>query len=230
MPAALRLFGRLLRGGDRAAGGLARLATTLGQVALVCLGAHLAADRLDDRVYGQLSDAQAWLDARLAPALGPLGERLGLGYERLLLWERLPLAPAAAWVALLLELLACALLCASFLLTPRRVELSWMGFRRALSVHALVLPVALAGTLLAGAWSLAMAAEDLLPPSPVAPWAGGALALAVLVRFGMPAWGRAVGALERSGRPARDLLVAVLIGPIGLLAWLHGVPCWAWLP
>lgn len=225
-----RLLGRLLKGSDRAAGGLARVAATLGQVALVCLGVHLAADQLDDRALAGLTALQGWLDASLAGPMGSVAEGMGLDFDALLFWDGLPIATMAAWLALVVELVAAALLCGSFLLTGRRPQLSWSGWRQALSIHAVVLPLTLAGVLLAGSWSMAMAAEDLMPVLATSRWAAGLLGLAVLLRFGLPAWGRAVAVLERSGKPRRDLLVALVMTPVGLLAWMHGVPIWGWLP
>jgi uncharacterized membrane protein len=210
-----RLIHRLLRGSDRAAGGLARVATTLGQVALVCLGVHLAADQLDDRVLALLQAGQGLLDAHLAVPLGRAAAAVGLDQGHVAVWELIPVAVVATWIALAMEL---------------GPALSWAAWRQALSLHAVVLPLALAGVLVAGSWSMAMAAEDLLPAHASARIAGGLLGLAVLLRFGLPAWGRAVGALERSGRLRRDLLTAAAIAPVGLLAWMHGVPLWGWLP
>jgi hypothetical protein len=226
----IRALLALFRGSDRAAGGLARLCTTLGQVALVCLGAHLAADHLDDQLLRGFFAAQAWLDLTLAGPLLRFSEAVGARYETLLFWDDLPLATLAAWSALIVELVACALLSASFLLTPRQVRLSWAAWRQALSVHALVLPVALSGVLSAGAWSMSMAVEDLLPAATWASVIASIVAAAVGLRFGLPAWLRAVAALERSGKPLRDLAVALGILPLGLLAWQHGVPLWGWLP
>jgi hypothetical protein len=225
-----RLLLRLLRGSDRAAGGLARVATTIGQVALVSLGVHLAADQLDDQALAGLTALQGWLDTRLAAPLGELAEGLGMAFDALLFWDALPLPTIAAWTALVVELVAVALLCASFLLTKREPRLSWAAWRKAISVHAVVLPLTLAGVLAAGSWSMAMAAEDLLPLHPASRWAAGLLGLAVLLRFGLSAWGRAVAVLERSGKPRRDLLAALFIAPVGLLAWMHGVPLWGLLP
>lgn len=225
-----RVVHRLLRGSDRAAGGVARLATTLGQIALVCLGVHLAADQLDDRVLALLQAGQGWLDAHLALPLGRAAAALGLDQGSVAFWSLIPVVVVAAWVALVMELAASAVLCASFLLTARQPVISWTAWRQALSVHAVVLPFALAGVLVAGSWSMAMATEDLLPVHGAARVAGGLLGVAVLLRFGLPAWGRAVGALERSGGRRRDLLAAAAIAPVGLLAWMHGVPLWGWLP
>lgn len=181
---------------DRAAGGLARVATTLGQCALIGLGVHLAADSLDDRLIGL----------------------------------ELPLpVTAAAWTALVVELLAIGLLWNSFLLSPRQPKLSWSRLRAALGIHALAISFSLAGVLLAGAWSMAMAVEDNLPASPWAPPASGLLGVVVLVRFGLPAFLRAVACLEPPRRHGEGLLSALVLVPVGLLAWLGALPIsWLW--
>jgi hypothetical protein len=215
---------------DRMAGGLARAAATLGQAALVMLGAHLAADTLDDSVLGALAAAVAWADSALTPSHVAVADWLGLGWDTLLWWQALPLVPIAASLALLVELATDGLLITSFLLTPREPRLSWRAWWHARSVRSVVLPLALGGVLLAGAWSLSMAAEDLLPLSPVAPWAAGGLGLVALARFGAPAWGRAVAALDPPKRWTDGVLGALLLVPVGALAWVHGVPLWGWLP
>ncbi len=221
---------RVLATTDRAAGGLARLATTLGQCALVVLGVHLAADSLDDRVFLLLSTAVELADARLQPLAVAAASGLGLGPEALLLWQGLPLAAMAAWLALAVELAAATLLCGGFLLTARASAPTWSAWRRALCVRAVVLPGCLGGVLLAGSWSLAMGVEDLLPPSALAPWAAALLGLSALLRFGWPAWRRTVAALEPPRRRAEGLASALVLAPIGLLAWIYGVPLWGLLP
>jgi len=209
---------------DAAAGGLARLATTLGQCALVVLGVHLAADNLDDRVLVGLTAAVELAERLLAGT----GGRLLAGAEGTL--EGLPLPALAACSALAVETAAVGLLCGAFLLTPRQARPSWCAWRRALGVRAVVVPVVLSGVLLAGAWSLAMSVEDVLPASPVAPWAAGLVALAALLRFGEPAWSRAVAALEPPQRFTEGLAAALVLAPVGLLAWMYGVPLWGLLP
>lgn len=221
---------RVLATSDRLAGGLARAAATLGQAALVMLGAHLAADTLDDTVLAGLTAAVAWADAALTPSHTATAEWLGLGWDQLLWWQALPLVPLAAGAALLVELATDAVLITSFLLTPRSPRLSWRAWWDARSVRAFVLPLALGGVLVAGAWSLSMAAEDLLPSSPVAPWAAGLVGLVALARFGGPAWGRAIAALGPPAKWSEGLLGALLLLPVGALAWVHGVPLWGWLP
>ncbi len=193
----------MLRSWDRAAAWIAHHAGTLGQLAFVFLGVHLAADRLDDAVLRALT-ALAWFDTNLVVP--------------------------SAWIALLVELTADALFAAALLLTDRRRTPSFRAWRRVRSVDSVVLPLSLAGTILAGAWSLAMGIEDLLPPSPVARLGSSALAIAALLRFGWPAWARAVSHLDPARRWSRGLVPALVLAPIGWLAWSHGVPIWGWLP
>jgi hypothetical protein len=190
----------MLRAWDRAAAWIARNASTLGQVALVCLGVHLAADQLDDRIARALS-AIVWFDGNLVVP--------------------------AAWMALFVELAADFLFAGAILLTDTKRRPSFRAWRRVRSVESVVLPFALAGVILAGGWSLAMGIEDLIPNARVG---AAALAVAALLRFGWPAWSRAVSHLERPARWTRGLAPALVLVPIGWLAWTHGVPIWGWLP
>jgi hypothetical protein len=208
---------------DRAAGGLARALTTAGQCALVALGVHLAADNLDDRLLALLLAAQGLADQHLAAPLASLLAWLGRA-PGAPPWDALPLAPLAAGAALLVELVGTALLWGGFLLSPRAPALDLRRYRAALSVRAVVLPLSLAGVLLAGGWSLSMALEDLLPAGPASRPAAALVGLAALARFGWPAWARSVACLEPARRPAEGLPAALALAPLGLLAWLHGVP------
>ncbi len=216
-------------GVDRLAGHLAVAGATAAQIALVCLGVHLAADRMDDDIAAGITHLQGRMDVWLTEPLGGAAEAVGLPYDTLLVWDLLPTAPIAAWSALAVELSAITLLSVGFLLTTRRPELSWTSFKEALCVHALVMPLALAGVLVAGSWSLAMAVEDLLPPSDVAIWAARLVGAAALVRFGWGAWSRSVGSMEPPRRRTAGLASALILVPVGLLAWMHGAPIWGWL-
>jgi hypothetical protein len=215
---------------DQVAGGVARAAATLGQAALVCLGVHLAADSLDDSVLEGFMFLQAWADGALTAPHATVGGWFNMPPGALVWWDELPVAPMAATLALILEFATDALLITSFLLTPRAPKLEWAYYKRSLSVRAIIMPLALAGVLIAGAWSLAMAAEDLLPHSAVGPWAGGLLGLAALARMGVPAWIRAVAALDPPKKWTDGLAPALGMIPLGVLAWVHGVPLWGWLP
>lgn len=221
---------RVLAASDRVAGGVAQAAATLAQMALVALGVHLAADTVDDRVLDLLLGAQAWADAHLTGAHAAVAEQLGMAWDTFVWWPSVPVAPISAGLALVLELAADALLVGTFLLTPRKAELDWNRYKRALGVRAVVTPIALSGVLVAGAWSLAMAAEDALPGSAVAPWAAGLLGLVALIRMGAPAWMRAVAALDPPKRWYEGIGPALVVLPVGLLAWAHGAPIWGWLP
>ena len=152
----------VLAASDRAAGSLARAATTLGQLALVSLGVHLAADRLDDHLVTAILAAQSWLDGALGEPLQRGASALGLASDTLLLWELVPVATVAAWAALLVELSAMGVFAMTFLLTNRSPVLSWSRWRDALGATALIVPAALLGVLLAGSWSMAMTVEDVL--------------------------------------------------------------------
>lgn len=221
---------RILVQGDRAAGAVARSATTLGQAALVVQGVHLAADNLDDRLLVALSAASGWLDRVAAPALSEVAAALSLPPDALTAWDGLPLGPAAGWGALVVEASAVVLLWGAFLLTSKQERPTWRRWRRAASVRAVVVPLTLAGVLLAGSWSLAMGVEDLLPAHALSRYAAALLGLAALLRFGLPAWLRAVAALDATRRWSEGLLAAVVLAPVGLLSWMHGVPVWGLLP
>ncbi|MCB9777122.1 MAG: hypothetical protein H6742_00995 [Alphaproteobacteria bacterium] len=218
---------------DRVAGGLARFATTLGQCALVVLGVHLAADDLDDRVLASLSWVVDQADLRLAGPVETVAGWFGRPAGSWQWWDALPLGAMSGWTALTVELVAAGLLCGSFLLTSRTAQPTWVRWKRALSVQAVVLPLALSGVLLAGGWSLSMAIEDVLPVAEAAPWASRAaaavVAFAALLRFGLPAWLRAVAALEPPARWTAGWAAAVVLLPVGALAWIHGVPVWGTL-
>ena len=211
---------------DRVAGRLASAATTLGQLALLCLGVHLAADRLDDVLVELILALQAGLDLALAGPLQRLAAWLGLAPERLLLWERLPLAPLAAGLALAVEVFSVGLLATRFLLTDRAARPSWRGWWQSRSLAALVMPLSLAGVLVAGSWSMAMAVEDLLPASALSRGVGALVGGMALLRFGLPAWRRAVAALDPHRPFFEGALPALALLPIGGLAWVHGLPIW----
>ena len=219
----------VLAASDRAAGSLARAATTLGQLALVSLGVHLAADRLDDHLVTAILAAQSWLDGALGELLQRGASALGLASDTLLLWELVPVATVAAWAALLVELSAMGVFAMTFLLTNRSPVLSWSRWRDAIGATALVVPAALLGVLLAGSWSMAMAVEDVLPASPASGPVAALVGVAVFLRFGWAAWRRAVSALQPEPRWWVHVGSALLLAPVGGLAWAYGVPVWGLL-
>ena len=160
----------ILEQSDRVAGGVARAAATLGQMSLVALGVHLAADRLDDQLWDLLTALSDQLDATLSAPLARVADTFGLGFDTFLFWQSLPLPLIAATTCLLWELLADIMLWDAFLLTPRSTHVTWSKYRRSLSLRAIVLPITLTGVLLSGAWSLFMATEDILPTHDASSW------------------------------------------------------------
>ena len=220
----------ILVASDRVAGRVALAAATLSQMALVALGVHLAADTVDDSLLEAMLTATAWADTHLTTSHAQAAETLGLAWDHLMWWKALPVAPLSAGAALVLELAADAVFISTFLLTPRDAQLDRTRYRAALGVRALVTPITLAGVLIAGAWSLAMAAEDLLPTSEPTPWIAGFLGVVALLRLGVPAWRRAVAELSPPNRWTEGLVSALIMLPVGLLAWMHGAPVWGWLP
>jgi hypothetical protein len=215
-----------LRRSDAAAGKAAELATTFGQLALLGLGCHLAADRLDDHLYRHLTRAQDGLADVLVPGLIRIGETVGLAPGLLVGWADCSLVSTSAALALIIELAAIVALAGAIVLTPRESKPTFKQWWAARSVHAMMLPLTLVGVLLAGAWSLAMAAEDLLPASSVAPWAAGVVALAATARFGVPATTRALAALDPKPPWRTGLKRALVLTPIAALVWIEALPIW----
>ncbi len=188
----------------------ARIASTgrvwfwLGQLGLVVLGVHLAADQLDDLAYR---------------ALGALP------------WSPSDPAPAAAWAAVGLELLVVLKAASALMLTPMVPPLTRARWWRARSVDAFVLPVFWGVAALAGAWSLAMGLEDLLSPLQAQAARPLAIAAALLVtwRLGWTGWRRVVGAMEPGGSALRGIVWAPLLLAVTVSCAIHGLPIWGWL-
>ncbi len=181
-----------------------RLWLWLGQLGLVVLGVHLAADQLDDLTWRLLGSV-------------PLG----------------PEDPTAisAWVAVVLELAVGVKAAGALLLTPISPPLERGRWWRARSVDAVVVPVFWAMVALAGSWSLAMGLEDLVAPQlpevarPLA-WACAAL---VAWRLGWTGWRRVVGSMEPPKSVLQGLLWAPLLVAVTVMCAIHGLPVWGWL-
>ncbi len=217
---ALRLAGRL----DRLAGGSAGLAGSFVRLGLLFLGTHLAADHLDDAILALFEALRGLAELHLSgPAMGAAAA-LGMVPGRLLLWRGLALAPAAAALALAVELETVALLWSTVAFVPRDAPATWAHWRRALGLRAVVRPLVLLGVVLAGAWSLGMAIEDALPPGAWAQAAGVLVAGGVLLRHGLDLLRRCGGALDPAPPLWAGAAAAVLLAPVGALAWREGVP------
>ena len=176
----------------------------LGQLALVVLGVHLAADRLDEHV----------LD--------------------LLLWLGVPggadaLRPAATLGAVTAEILVVFRAALAIALVPPSPQLSLREWARGLSVEALVLPAFWLPAAAAGAWVVGMGLRDALPEGPWSLPAAVGLGTLVGWRLGWTGLRRAIGGL---GTP-RSRLQGLLWSPLLLgAAWLvlrEGLPLWGWL-
>jgi len=198
---------RFLQNADALASRLRPAWMWAGQLGVVVLGVHLAADRLDDYL------AQALVD-------------IGIPWSE-------PQVPASVgtWGAILIEL--AVVVWSAYTLASARAEPidEWSKLWKRRSVHT---GLALVGWLpigLAGAWVVGMAVEDLT--AGLFPTLGlilGFLAmLVVAVRLAWTGWVRVV---SRTPEPRRRITgwpwaVPVLI--VSALAFRHGLPIWGWL-
>ncbi len=180
----------------------------LGQVGVVILGIHLAADRLDDYVGAMLMRGPpAWV-------------------------EPSTVLEAGTWVAVALELLVVGWAVWTRLRAngePIKEPADWWTRR---SVQA-----GLAGLFwlplgLAGCWVVAMAVEDLLAPLlPVlAIYLGSLVAVFVAWRLALTGWVRIVRQTPKPRGITEGWAWALPVALVSLLAVRHGLPIWGWLP
>lgn len=175
----------------------------LGQVALVVLGTHLAADRMDDDLGRLLAGLPlAWPDPQ-TPIVA--GAWMALGMElAVALWALLALARTAE--------------------TDVRDGREWA---RRLSVHNVVGPLFWLPVSLAGSWVIAMAVEDALPAGPIAIWTGRAIGLVVAWRLAWSGLSRLLfGARVPKHRADGLIWVVPLLVVAGYAAW-YGLPIWS---
>lgn len=172
----------------------------LGELAVVVLGVHLAADRLDDLLTG-------WLAAAPLPWPDP----------------EAPIA-VATWCALAVELAIAGWAGAALVRAgpPVRSGRAWL--ERA-SVNAALAPLLFATAGLAGAWVVQMAVEDLLAAALPAVGAGLGWLVAALVtwRLAVPGVIR-VARRPPPGRRHDGLAWAPLVLLVVALAVQHGLP------
>ncbi|MFT4625068.1 MAG: hypothetical protein ACI8PZ_003734 [Myxococcota bacterium] len=173
-----------------------------GQLALVVLGTHRGADHLDDLLAG-------WLTPLALPWPSPES----------------PLVVAAGG-ALVFEVLAIALATGWLLVSAGQPPADGATLRRTASVRAVTAPLFWLATTLAGTWSVALAAEDLLGVA--APWLPWVVAALVFWRVGAPGCARIARQLPPARRFA-GLSTAPVLLSIGALAIRHGLPVWGWL-
>lgn len=175
-----------------------------GQLALIVLGVHLAADRIDDAVAAAL----AWL---------PVAEDRDWG-----------IGPSV-WIALGIELVVVARAATLLALTDAAPTLTRRTWRELGSVDGVVAPmfwVAVAG---AGAWSLGMAVEDAFAPltsTDAGRWGAIAVALLALGRLGFPGLVRVIGGLRRPKRWTDGAVWAPALLLVAIVAIRHGWPLW----
>ncbi|MCB9766259.1 MAG: hypothetical protein H6739_41170 [Alphaproteobacteria bacterium] len=191
----------------------------LGQLAVAVLGLHLAADRLDDHIYG-LMVAVSGAVARVVVALGINAP------------EASAMLTPAAWAALIVELMVVLYMFDSLTFTAHRPELSWARFKEALSPHAVALPLFWLPAALAGAWVVGMAVEDALAPrdAMLGAIAGRGMGLLVAWRLSWSGFLRVLGGLSAPKRRSQGLLWAPVLLGLGTLAAWNGLPIWGWLP
>lgn len=176
----------------------------LGQVALVILGTHLAADHLDDLIGPWLADVPVpWPD---------------------------PQTPfvAATWVAVAIELLVTVWAVRTLARTADQRVTSVREWWSRRSIHNLAAPLFWLPVSLAGSWSLAMAVEDLLAFAygrEVGFLVGGLVALRLASTGFLKLVLQAPAPIRRTdGWRWLPALVSM-----GGLAARHGLPVWGWL-
>lgn len=191
----------------------------LGQLGVAILGLHLAADRLDDLLVPLLEQGRGPLNALLASG----------GFTGV---EESALLRPAAWTALATELLLVVYLFDSITLSPQQAELSGRAWARALSPHAVALPLFWAPASLAGAWAVGMAIEDVLAPhsAPLAGGLGKLVGLLVAWRLSWTGWRRVVTGLTPPKHRWKGLLWAPPLLGLGGLAFWYGLPIRGFLP
>ena len=181
----------------------------LGQVALVVLGVHLAADHLDDHLARFLAGLPLpWPDPETPRVVG-------------------------TWAAVVAELATAAwavwALARTAAVEPVTKAREWADRR---SVHAVMAPLLWVPLAAAGCWVVAMAAEDLVAPlwsDAAAPVSWG---VAVVVGWRLAVSGCAE-LVQRTPVPRawHEGWVGVLVVlPMAGLAVRHGLPVWTWLP
>ncbi|MBX2797721.1 MAG: hypothetical protein KTR31_08640 [Myxococcales bacterium] len=179
----------------------------LGQIGVVALGTHLAADRVDDYASQMLAASPIpWADPQLAQDAG-------------------------TWVAIGLELVV--VVWAVWTLVHARADsLERVGdwWKRS-SVHAALAASAWLPLGIAGAWVVGMAVEDavaqLFPSWAVL--AGLLVALVVAWRLTFTGWWRVVVRTPPAKRAIEGWPWLVPVGLVALLALRFGLPVWGWL-
>jgi len=179
----------------------------IGQLSVVILGIHLAADRLDDYLIPLLTEIQIAWPSPEAPLT------------------------AATWGAVGVELLV--VVWATWMLMSANaapVE-SFAAWKSKLSIRAILTPLFWAPTALAGAWVVGMAVEDLTADwlldyaQPLA-WS---VAFLVAWRLAATGWLRLILRTPQPSSRLQGLIWAPLALLVAGLALKHGLPIWGWI-
>jgi len=198
---------RFLQNADALASRLRPAWMWVGQLGVVVLGVHLAADRLDDYLARSLvATAIPWSEPQLPHAIG-------------------------VWGAIAIELAVVAW--ASWTLARAQAE-QVSDFATLWQRRSVQTALALVGWLpigLAGAWAVGMAVEDVVAGwSPSLGFVAGLLAmLVVAVRLSWTGWVRVVSCAPAPRRWTSGLPWAVPVLIVSGLAFRHGLPIWGWL-
>lgn len=174
----------------------------VGELALVVLGVHLAADRLDDLLLGWVAPLPvAWPTEDFA---------LGL----------------STWTAVAVELYAVGWAAWTLLRSRAEPVASRRDWLERASVHAVVAPLCWIPLALAGAWVVAMALEDAAVPwvGEPATWAAWALAALVAWRLGWSGWSRVALRAPVPQKRLDGLFATLPIVLVGALAARYGLP------
>lgn len=177
----------------------------LGQVALVILGTHLAADRLDDDLARVLSELPlAWPDPQLPFDVGTfVALSLELG--------------VAIWAVM-----ALARTVDSEVTGPRDWARRW-------SIHNLLGPLFWLPVSLAGSWAIAMAVEDALPAGEAARWVGYAVGAVVAWRLAGTGMVQLIRGAPQPKHRFDGMFWAIPLVIVGTYAAWYGLPVWGWL-
>lgn len=174
----------------------------VGQVALVILGAHQAADRLDDDLGLWLTHVPwAWPDPQTPFTVG-------------------------AWIALSMEVGVAVWAVLSLARTMEHRIDHPREWARRLSVHNVVGPLVWAPIALAGSWAIAMAIEDALPASELATWTSWAIGAVIAWRLGWTGMSRLVVAAPTPKHRWDGWIWAPPLLVVGTYALLHALPIW----
>ena len=179
----------------------------VGQLAIVLLGVHLAADRLDDGITSLLvASSIPWPEPEQPITLG-------------------------TWSAVLLELYVAAWAVVTWLRASEEPAQTIPDWAARGTLHAVGAPLFWFSTMLAGAWVVEMATEDFFAPL----WPGGAwwigvfAALLAIWRVGWPGLARVTLQTPASSHRTDGIFTVWPALLVALLALRHGLPLWGWL-